>query len=326
MMLTRICVCALASLSLWGAPSDAVASAAPFEFHSNFWINLHHFLYQQAMEESRGRAKPEGDAAWNDAVQFYKTNVIGRDLLFDRGMNRIDTALASADSPLRDDTAALDKNLRTILNAAAPIYRARWWPAHDRANRFWIRATVPLVDELSARLTQQIATAYEVQWPAAPVRVDVAVYANWAGAYTWGTNPIHTLASSTNAGYQGFAALEMLFHEASHGLVGEPGGRLVDAIARECKAADIPVPDDLLHVFIFYTAGELARRDLAEYGVTGYEPYASKNGLYARAGWTRYEEALDLFWKPHLDGALSLDEAVGKVVQALAATGRRTLP
>jgi hypothetical protein len=55
---------------------------------------------------------------------------------------------------------------------------------------------------------------------------------------------------------------------------------------------------------------------LAEVGVD-YEPYAMKNGLYARAGWTHYVSALDLFWARHLDGGASLEQAVRQIVEAL---------
>ena len=47
------------------------------------------------------------------------------------------------------------------------------------------------------------------------MRVDLLVYANWAGAYTTG-GPAHIVLSSTDEDSLADGALETLFHEASH--------------------------------------------------------------------------------------------------------------
>ena len=52
------------------------------------------------------------------------------------------------------------------------------------------------------------------------------------------------------------AALEVLFHEASHGIA-EP---VEQAIVRECHQRDKAIPRDLWHALVFYTTGEVIRR------------------------------------------------------------------
>jgi hypothetical protein len=311
------------------ADKNVVATVGPFEFHSDFWINLHHFLYQQALQGSGGGVPPNSPletanlspnerSAWINALKFYQQSMINHDLLSDPGMNAVDTILANAEGSDSLESTALNDGLKKVLDAAAPVYRAHWWSEHDRANRFWIAAVTPLVRSLGPELIQQLSTAYSVAWPKQPIRVDVAGYANWSGAYTFTSDRVHTIISSVNPSNQGFAALEMLFHEASHGMVSSKSGHLADLIAQESKSDGIPVPADLVHAMIFFTAGELARRDLAAVGVTNYQPYATKNNLYTRAGWTRYESALELYWLPHLDGKVPLDVATIEIVDALA--------
>jgi hypothetical protein len=243
--------------------------------------------------------------------------MVSHDLLFDSTMRNVDTVLGDAEGLESLSSGPLDDGLRTQLEAAATLYRDHWWGLHNQANQFWISAVGPLVRQFGPLLVSQISQTYDTKWPEKSVRVDVTEYANWAGAYTFGNSRVHTLVSSFDPSNQGFAALEVLFHEATHGIVDENEGRLAVQIAAACKLNNVPVPEDLWHAVIFFTAGELVRRDLATVGVENYEPYADKNGLYVRVGWTRYESALQLFWIAHLNGTLSLDGAVSKVISAL---------
>ena len=88
-------------------PLPARSSTAPvsttraFEFHSNPWINLHHFLYQWARSEAdrdpSDRRRPVEVAEtsvtfasvewshWVTALAGYE-ELVGKDLLFDREM------------------------------------------------------------------------------------------------------------------------------------------------------------------------------------------------------------------------------------------------
>jgi hypothetical protein len=332
-----VCILVAGSGRLWPqAPPGhnhqqqrGLATVGPFEFHSGFWINLHHFLYQQALENSpeslhAGAALTGGElsesekTSWTEALAFYRHSIVEHDLLLDPGMNAIDTVLGDAEGSDSLDGSGLKDDLVKALEEAAPVYRAHWWSAHDKFNRFWITAVTPAIQELGPDMEKQLAAAFQVPWPPEPVRVDVAVYANWAGAYTYTSEHVHTVISSTCSGYQGFAAFEMLFHEACHGLVAEDSGYIAGLVAAEAKSDGIPAPPDLIHAMIFFTAGEFARRDLASVGVGHYQPYALNNGLYARADWTRYKSAFELFWMPHLNGKAPLDVSVVEVVDALA--------
>ena len=159
----------------------APAPAGPFEFHSDFWLNLHHFLYEQAGHPT----KPLADltaaekAAWGNAVTFYRRSITPHDLLLDPHMQSIDTELAEDESLPKLVVNGPDGNLWETLNSVAAIYRAHWWPAQDQANRAFIAAAVPLVQRYAPLLMKQLSTVYEAAWPKDPVRVDLAEYANW---------------------------------------------------------------------------------------------------------------------------------------------------
>ncbi|HEX8136683.1 MAG TPA: hypothetical protein VF544_03745 [Pyrinomonadaceae bacterium] len=319
------------TITMGQVASPNARNNGPFEFHSGFWINLHHFLYEQALlrKQAAGSAQTAKKPAslqnelpatqrqqWDSALDYYTKTTVKRDLLLDEGLITINDQLAEAEDAPDLSRSGLTGDLIKILESVAPIYRARWWPQHDRANRFWIAVVTPMVQQFSATLINQLTAAYKAKWPTDLIRVDVVEYANWAGAYTtFGSGEKVHITISTDPGNQGFAALELLFHEASHWMVGPYNGAVARAIARECKAKNKPVPNGLWHAIIFYTAGEFTRRNLSEYRVSDYTPYGYR-GLYARA-WPNLQRPLELYWQPYLEGTVDFDKAIANLIDAL---------
>lgn len=306
-------------------------STYPFEFHNGFWINLHHFLYEQALLRKRaaGSGQTANSAAnpksplsseeqqqWNSALDYYRVKMIKRDLLLDREMMTINDQLGELEAAPDLSKSGLSSDLIKILESVAPLYRTLWWPQHQRANRFWIAVVTPLVQQFSQTLIKQLTNAYQAKWPTGSIRVDVVEYANWAGAYTTfdRADRVH-ITISTDPGNQGFAALELLFHESSHWMVGPRNGAVAQAIARECKAENKPIPDGLWHAIIFYTTGEFTKRILSEYRVSDYIPIGYR-GLYARA-WPNLQRPLELYWQPYLEGTVDFDKAMSNLINAL---------
>jgi hypothetical protein len=342
-----------------------------FELHSGFWINLHHTLYHLARlrkdaaspdktNKTSGPAlktpaepKPAYTTAeqksWDDAVSYYAANLADKDLLFSSELVELKNQLSDFEDcdELTGKTkkfcdAGLPPKLAQALEAAAPVYRAQLWPDHDRANRRWILRVAPLVIEQGVGLSERLADIYETHWPRQKIRVDITSYANSAGAYTT-LDPLRVTIASLDSRNQDAEALEVLFHEASHGIA-EP---VQDAIIRECRQRDKAIPRDLWHALIFYTTGEVLRPVLASSDATprgeldlrsatspdgssttsprtntrsasaaSYTPYALREGLYER-GWKNYLDVLQRFWQPYLDGRATFSDAIARMVSSL---------
>jgi hypothetical protein len=356
--------CALPLSALFGLAA-AGASAGPqidtgygqlpvFEFHSGFWLNLHHTLYQEARRraslptQNDKSAKPApappllSDAgnglseaerhAWEDAVAYYTANFANKDLLFSGDLVLLKSQLGDFEdcadlsgSKQKFCNAGLDPKLTRILEAAAPVYRAHEWQDHDRANRRWVLRVAPLVRQRGVGLSQRLADIYQTQWPRHKIRVDMTAYANWAGAYTT-LDPLDVTISSTDARNQGSSALEVLFHEASHGIAAP----VEAAIIRECRQRDKAIPRDLWHALVFYTTGEVIRPIMASADAAdsdgsnpggsspaaAYKPYAFREGLYRR-NWDNYLDLLQRFWDPYLDGRATFEDAIARMVSSL---------
>jgi hypothetical protein len=308
------CASAAASRKAY-APAPASPPPQPrqqrlFEFHSHFWVNLHHFARAVARGmPARAELTAAEGGSWDAGVALYRERYADRDLLFDDGMVEIKEALRQVEGESSLGAAPLDPELKLTLERLAPIYRAHWWPEHDAANRAWIAALQPLLASHGEALARRVAGAYGKSWPSAPVPVDVAVSAGPVGAYTT-ARPTHTTIASTHPGLRGLAALEVAFHEASHawGLV------IQTAIAKAAAARQKTVPPQLWHAVLFHTAGESTRRTLAADGIEGYVEYAVSQDVYVKLCGDGCRERVAEHWDPHLDGRTSIEAALDALV------------
>jgi hypothetical protein len=300
------------------ATACAAAPPAPplFDVHVGFWVNLHQRLYaesgQRPVPDRLVAATPDEQAIWDGAVAAYRTRYPTRDvmtLLTNAELVRANQTLSLAEAAADLDATDVPAPLRAILAAAAPVYRRHAWPADERAGRALVARVTPLVARLGPTLRATLAGTYRATWPAAPIRVDVAAYAGPFGAYTV-DDPAHITIAGPDPRHAGDAALEILFHEASHLLV-EP---LERGLAAAYAARAEPVPPTLWHAVLFYTTGERVRRQLG----AAYVTYADGNDLWTRApDWAAYRPLLERYWQPYLDGTTSFDQALAALADAL---------
>lgn len=302
---------------------SALANGAParvqFAFHNAFLMNLHHFLYDSASLDGK-RARPEWQHVTDaedlrvlgEAAAFYKANYASRDLLFDEGMNQIKMALSVADGRRSADGLALPAELIALLNRAAPAYARTLWPLHEAANRRWIRQAAALDATFGAPIEESIEHLMAHPFPAQPIRIDVVYQTGtWAGAYT-SEKPMQAVLPSARADYQGFAALEMLYHEAAH--IGA-NAAIIAAIDANLKARGRPADTGLWHAVHFYTVGHAVREVLGRHAIA-YQPYGQRNGVYAR-GFAAFMPAIETAWLPWLQGHTSFATGASEMVGRL---------
>ncbi|HUQ79531.1 MAG TPA: hypothetical protein VM076_00260 [Gemmatimonadaceae bacterium] len=297
-----------------------------FALQSNFWVNLHHFLYvtsraRRGMDAGRtavtdalrdtagvGALSPSLRSDWDAALAYYGRAIAERDILFDSALVDVNGRLSHIPADGLPNSAALDADHGQVLTRAAGAYRALWWPRHDAANRRWIAMVRPLLAQHGDSAAAWEARAFGARWSAAPVPVDVSAYANWAGAYT-SDGPGHITISSLNDGNQGTGAFEMLFHEVLHTM----DRSLFEQYRSEARAQGKRMLRNPTHPFIFYTAGEVTRRLFP-----GYVPFAESSGI-----WTRSQDMspmlplLQRHWLPWLDGTVTIDESLRRIASEL---------
>lgn len=289
-----------------------------FDFHSAFWINLHHYLHALTRtagalpNEIPGNATAHERQQWTVAVNFYRAQYGKRSLLFDEELVRIKQALIAAGSSDRLPEATLAPEHRAALDAAAPIYRKHWWTDHDTANRRFINALQPLLKQHGGAIASRLARSFDAAWPSTPIRVDLVHDAGPPGnAYTISEPTLITIGASDSR-HRGLAALELMFHEASHRwdavLMKE-----VDDVARDLGRR---APPALWHALLFYNAGAITTDVLAKDGVSEYEMYMFAQRTFDFPGW---HETIARHWALYLAGSISRREATARIVRELAA-------
>jgi hypothetical protein len=317
----------LASLLLvLSAPAPPARPPAPearplFEFHSDFWVNLHHFLYVTArarkgvdstdtaetasLTDTVGisRLTPDQRAAWEAALGYYTRELADHDVISNDALMQMRATLCHVDPDGPLPTTGLPPGAAAALQDAAPVYRAIWWARHDASNRAWIDAMRPLVAQHGAAMARMESRAFRMTWRA-PIRVDVAAYTNWAGAYTLSDPPLIAV-SSLPTGFHGRGGLEIIFHESLHTMEDS----VATALRRAERAAAKPERAAALHALIFYTAGEAARRAFGP----DYTPIATALGMWSKF-LRRYHSAIETSWQPYLDGRATFEAAIAGVV------------
>jgi hypothetical protein len=298
-------------------PLPAQSRVSMFVFRNNFWLNLHQFLRGEVYR--RGARLPPGldpvslsvpdRATWTRAVDAY-VDVASHDILFDELSVRIHNRLTGVGDAVQLADGLVDSAVTNALNAAAPIYRARVWPARQAANDAWIVTARALLSAHETMMASTLASLYRTQWPVDPVLVDVVgeVGPNsaitHAGPAGYGA---HTQASAGSTRNGGDAPLELLFHEAAHGGIDR---RLQELVAEEGARQGLAPPDDLWHSIMMFTTGFVATRELGKAG-RAYESYESR---YKQIKPTE-RSAFERDWQPYLEGTTSFAHALHDLVR-----------
>ena len=293
-----------------------------FEIVSDQWMALHLFAYHAARAQSRDKLRgrvpldaadralftDEVRAAFGPLAEAYAP-YIRTSLLHDADTQAIAKALRAGPDAIRD------AKLRAALTEFMPVYERVFWPRHKARNEALIAALTPQLVRFESDMAARLSAYLERPWPDDPIRVDIAPYANWAGAYT-ADQPAHIIMSAQDKEMIAHA-FEMMFHEASHT---HPLGENID-LSAEAALAEFNIQSrGFWHFLLFYTSGRAAAETL---GDPDYIPYAYDVGLAERAHAKPFYDALDAVWDDEDTLAARARAAIALVAEDRAETGAR---
>ena len=162
--------------------------------------------------------------------------------------------------------------------------------------------------------SRRLPQIYQAPWLSQPYRVDITAYADADGSYSNNASAfVHIVMSSYDSGEHGLAELDVLFHEASHSIVGPSTGALGRAIVTASSRIDRPYPEQFWHALIMYCPGSIAEHMFNTEAPSSYQMVWLRNGLFTRV-WPRYYSALKTHWQPYMDGKVNLQSAIDACV------------
>lgn len=290
-----------------------VASAPEARFYSDFWLNLHDYLYgrvREGLPEEKSdciSALPDAERGpWRAAEAYYEAEMPDRHHRRDpliRAIRQRFAGTAIEHAPIADSALA-------ILTAAAPAYRACLWETHDTRNRERIAELMSLLLVQGPTLRNYLERAYQAEWPEGLI-VDLAPYAAFANTSGGpGVEP-HTMLSNTHPNLNGWSGLEILFHEGSHTMFSTRSGAVGRALSTASAESGVKPPGQLWHAISFHTSGRIVQEMAAAEGVQ-YTPYYIRRGIFSDL-----QPVLEAHWEPYLYRQATMDEAALAIMHAL---------
>lgn len=272
----------LAAFAAAQTQESLVDTSRYFEFHSNTWINLHHFLYEKAQGGQLEHLQEDGntfldigeDSVFahlnqtdsddiNAAITYYRDHLIDRSL-FQLGDLRVWLQEQDPDKAISDTT--FSKALTDILNIASTVYRPKFWPLHDAQNRKVLASHIGTVRQLEDAIIGKMEGLSGDVWPDTRVRVDLTVYANWAGAYTPVQPNMNIFISTLDPFSPSSQFIETVFHEGAH-LLFSRRSPFRARIYLMSQDLEMDFPRDLWHASQFYLTGRVVQDALSEVGI-----------------------------------------------------------
>lgn len=316
----RSCVGLASSLALavvlLASPIRA-QSPSLFTFHSAFWINLHFYLHAQSRtnqpisEPLPGGATESERERWAQAVAEYRERHGSQSLLGNRGLIVLTGQIAQAESSPSLEKLMIPAEAREVLENVAPVYRRHLWPSHDTSNRQFISRLQSMLDRHGTVIATRVASSYGTAWPAEPVRVDVVPDAGRPGNAHTTIHPTHIKIAAADPRHVGFAALEMIFHEASHAW----GPLLIKDVNDSATRLGKPGPENLWHALLFFNAGYITADVLRAAGIE-YEMYGDVQGVFGRL-LNAARAPIGKHWPMFLSSQISRQEAIQRILQDL---------
>ncbi|MTI40824.1 hypothetical protein [Fulvivirga lutimaris] len=269
--------------------NSSVDSTVYYSFHIDYWVNLHHFLYQKAKGSQIAKLQEDGlefqDIGESDiyaslskhqrqqldnSIKFYAQNLIQKDLLRDLGEIRVWLQNHKNSHKIKD--TLISREYTDILNNASEVYKNTFWPVHKSHNLKVLQKHIDLIKDIESPVIPKIEKLSLNKWPAnSKVRIDLTVYGNYAGAYTPSRPRMNIFISTIDPRALTLSFVETIFHEGSHLLFNYGGpwrGGITEIFEQNKLAIDYPI--HLWHASLFYLCGKICKEEFSKKGFDDY--------------------------------------------------------
>lgn len=301
-----------------------------FTFKNNFWINLHHFLYQQASGSQLKKLEEDGmnfldigdqevadqlsdqeQEVLDQAISFYSRKLIAKDLRSD--LSELKTWFQKQPENGRITDTRFTREFTDILNKVAPVYRAYYWQIHKKHNQEILAQHIERIYQIEEAMIDKMEQTSANSWPAeTKVRTDLTTYGSWSSAYS-NSRPIMNLVISTiDPGHETSEFIETIFHEGTH-LLYLLGSPVREEIYAQAEARGMDFPGGLWHAWLFYLCGKATKAQLATFNEKHRLTMDTKN-IFSNYNTPEFRVILDDYY----DGEVEMKETVKALLDDFA--------
>ncbi len=279
-------------------PYHYTVETAKFEFNINFWVNLHHFLYQESyMQLNHDSSLVTADFAqklnpkelmlWHSTITFYKNEVHKTHFFHSDFMNAISSQLKRSKNQIKMPENQDITPLLMQLKDFSEIYQKYFWAQHYEQNLNIIEQHLVSIKSIEVPLAIELSSLFQCQWQSENIRVDVSVFGA-LNRFSLRNIPYSTLGptnivmtSSGALAQEPQLWLELLFHEASHHLVPHNTGFVANTIKKVSTKLNVEPPRGLWHAYLFYIAGKVTHEKLKPFKFSGNQMYMEKFKIFS---------------------------------------------
>lgn len=300
-------------------PGSRIKVTEHFDFHNNFWLNMHHMWFQKASqardtiwqnsfdESFISKLKESEKKALENTMGYYRDNLVGNSLLFNGVLYRLKRTLINFGPEDEVMGEELPAEVFEALNSTSSIYKKYFWKDHKSQNQLILQKNLELIEEFESAAVKRISNLAQQPWPEGKVRVDISYYSNWAGAYTTINPEVHVVITSQDEGPVN-DWLELLFHEPSHAVISNNEYKVAEIIAQVSDELGLEVPRNLWHSLLFYFSGVTIQDLLEEKGID-YELYMVRNQVF-----DRHHKVIFEYMPEYVKGKATLEKALENLI------------
>ncbi len=306
--------------------ADKIGESKHFEFFSNYWFNLHHFLYQEALmlkisdkttlvPEELQSMSADQKSLLDKAISYYQSTWLEEDLRMSAYMTAFKHWITATQSKpsLVDIPDEFRVHCEELIKVS-DLYAKIFWPKHQVSNELSLQTNLPLIKKIEADVVHRLSILTRAYWQESKIRVDISYYAKTSSRslrnspYT-SIFPTHIVMNSrTSADIPG-NWLELLFHEASHNLISSRSGFVGGTIMDVAKSLNKKSLRDQWHAYLFYLSGIVVKDEMENLGIPNYELYMKRNKVFSS-----YLPFLEQFLLPYIHEEVSLARATENII------------
>ncbi|WP_108808424.1 nuclear transport factor 2 family protein [Aquimarina spinulae] len=304
---------------------SGIETTTYFEFHNNFWINLHFYLYETAAasyekpldklvkKEVWQKLSQKEKLLFQKTITYYKDHIdlknhFNQELI---GFRKWIINYTEQDMlPESRFEILFIKN----LNDFKRIYSTHFWKTHRQINTDKLQENIDLIKKTEDFIISRIAKLAQAKWQDTKIRIDLSIKSPGGGAFTLSRTP-SSIVLSTIINYPEIAGdwVETLFHEASHTVIKGRKGAIAESINRVSEKLKVKPPKNLWHAILFYITGKVSQKAFLGQGINEYTIYMDRENIFSF-----YHNAIYKHFTSYLVEETDLDIAIENVINSVS--------